>query len=349
MDTIRFVANIHGIASVLAILWMLITWITLVVAWGLPWLREVLGRLGVEAGASKVAAALLEHPEVCGRCAYPKAECQMCPECGLNYATGLATRTDEAARRRGLWRASLRRAMWATVAVAIFWASGYLANGVYAQVNMARWGASYPELRIYQLNLTERVLITPASASPQEKITYRLHIRAKGMADSWLPNISTRRAPPLREPSIQLWVETGPNAGVGPGPDTLRTPWAKLTTLGHQPEVERAVIKAYTDAGLVDASPDRQQQMAHAVQGVQAVLQGRQGSFGRGQTAPAWPRFTVQATGVVPPPTTPLRPLRQAAFASAAAGSAPLLLGMLLLVWVRRRARHSSRNLAGSP
>ena len=339
MDTIRLVSNIHGIASLLALLWVIAAGVLFWAAWGLPWLREWLGRRGANERSAKVAAALLEHAEVCSRCAYPRAWGNACPECGQSYAHGLARRGDEADQRQRGRQMALRRLGVAAFAFGVFMASGMLADAAYARVNMARWGAPYPEVRTYTLNLLERVLVAPN----REATTHLLHIRAKGMADTWTPRTTADPAPPLREPKIQLWIETGPNTSIGPGPDVLPTPWRAID---DQASIAAAIAGAYAGAGLDDGSPERRQQMDLAIEGVGAVIQGRRKPAMPSHTNPPYPRFSVQATGGVAPPPTPFEALRPAAIAGAAAGSVPLVLGVMFITWERHRRKALKARLA---
>lgn len=338
METIRIASNIHGIASLLALLWLVVTAVLFWSAWGLPWLREWLGRRGATERSSQVAAALLEHPEVCDRCAYPRASGDECPECGQPYATGLARRGDEADRKHRGRRMALRRMGAAAVVLGALTASGMLADAAYARANVARWGAPYPKVRAYMLNLVESVLVEPN----REATTYRLHIRARGMADTWAPFNSSHPYPPLARPEYQLWIETGPNAGSGPGPHELPTPWR---VADGRASIEAAIAEVYAAAGLDDGSPQRDAQMALAADGVEALIRGQRKPAMAAHTNPPYPRFSVQATGSVMPPPTPFEPLRPAAMAGVAAGSVPLVLGVLLVVWQLRR-RAASATLA---
>lgn len=342
MDALRTASNIHGIASLAVLLWLLVAWLVFLGRWGLPWLRAALGRRGFDGRSSSVAAALLEHEEVCGRCAYPRAAGEACPECGLPYANGLARRRDEADRRQRERRTSLRWALRATIALALLWASGYLADGVYARVNMKNWGVPYPRMCRHDLNLID-VTVIMATSGHSERVESRLLIRAKGIANPSVYQSFRQGAPRLRDARVQLMVQTGADASLGFGPTELPTPWLELSTPDHPiagaPTAERAVADAYAAAELGVNDPH----IKIATDAIDAVLHGSHGLF----RIPGASVLRVQGQGYGLDLPTPFAVVRPAALAGAAAGAAPLVLGLLLFVWAWRRSRAAKAPMVG--
>lgn len=357
MHLITLAANIYGIVALVALAAMLGCWADHIIRKVKPAVQLAIGRAGLGHRPSRVEAALVRHHEVCSACGYPKAEGNVCPECGQRYAgDGVARRVEIDHNRAGALKRSRRRAVWASAAFWLLLIAGVFAMLAYELVNTRLWGGPRPEVMAYELTLGPYENVARAGGHPLPTTEYQLCIRAEGVVG----DPSSRDGQPLQDARVEVWIEHGRHQGTGllhyPAIIEYRSAtdhWRKTQGDGRRAVasdaqgtgLKIAIAHLFEANGLDDGKPSREAEMADAVQGVEVVLGGTSMalSFGPLSTG-ANDGLGTRARGRDRVWDAPLRPFLPAALVGAGAGCVPLIFG-LMLAWLARRRDRSAKDV----
>ncbi len=345
MGTIDAIATIYGVLTLGALVAMLALWVAVVLGRLKPAVHRALARSGLGHRPARVEAALVDYDQVCGACGYPGASGERCPECGQPYAGGgLVRRADADARRIERARSARRRAVWASIAFWLLFASGWLAVLAYGGVNTLVWGGAYPEMLGWKAELGPYQL-DRSTNWPMPTREYTLHVEAIGM----VPDSLASGPKPIRDARVRVWIERdgAPPPRLLDSQDGGRS-WPALPSgRDRASAIARAVEGAYRTAGMEASGERRADERRDAATAVTMVLDGTSHSTGfKPLRAGAARGLNFERAGTFLRPRTPLGPLLPAALAGAAAGGVPLILGAALAWWSVRRGRTNRRREA---